>query len=140
MVQKLHNRLQALANLDSNPLSDGLKGIEKESLRVTDNGSLAMSDHPIGLGSALTNKYVTTDFSEALLEFVAPASKTAEHVLSNLVDIHKFAFHHLGQELLWPASMPCHIPPDTKIPLAKYGFSNIGQMKTIYLHVFKVLK
>jgi len=132
LVQKLYNRLQALANLDSNPLSGGLKGIEKESLRVTGNGSLAMSDHPIGLGSALTNNYITTDFSEALLEFVTPASKKAEDVLSNLIDIHKFSFHHLDQELLWPASMPCHIPPETKIPLAKYGFSNIGQMKTIY--------
>ena len=132
LVQKLYNRLQALANLDSNPLSGGLKGIEKESLRVTGNGSLAMSDHPIGLGSALTNNYITTDFSEALLEFVTPASNTAEDVLSNLIDIHKFSFHQLDQELLWPASMPCHIPPETKIPLANYGFSNIGQMKTIY--------
>ena len=132
MVQKLHNRLQALANLDSNPLSGGLKGIEKESLRVTNDGSLSMSNHPIGLGSALTNNYITTDFSEALLEFVTPASKTAEHALSNLIDIHKFTYHHLDQELLWPASMPCHIPPETKIPLAQYGFSNIGQMKTIY--------
>ena len=132
MVQELHNRLQALANLGNNPLSGGLKGIEKESLRITDNGSLAMSDHPAGLGSALTNNYITTDFSEALLEFVTPTSKTAEHALSHLIDIHKFTFHQLDQELLWPASMPCHIPPNTKIPLAKYGFSNIGQMKTIY--------
>ncbi|NQV86529.1 MAG: glutamate--cysteine ligase, partial [Woeseiaceae bacterium] len=34
--------------------------------------------------------------------------------------------------MLWPASMPCRIPPDHKIPLARYGSSNVGQMKTIY--------
>jgi len=28
--------------------------------------------------------------------------------------------------------MPCRIPPDAEIPLARYGKSNVGQMKTIY--------
>ena len=34
--------------------------------------------------------------------------------------------------MLWPASMPCLIPDDDKIPLARYGSSNVGQMKTVY--------
>ena len=33
---------------------------------------------------------------------------------------------------MWPASMPCRIPDDDEIPLARYGSSNVGQMKTIY--------
>ena len=43
------------------------RGIEKECLRVSPEGSIALSAHPAGLGSALTNPYITTDFSEALL-------------------------------------------------------------------------
>ncbi len=132
MAKKFYNRLQALSDSVKNPFSGGLKGIEKESLRVAGDGSLSTLSHPIELGSALTNNYITTDFSEALLEFVTPASKTTEEVLSNLCDIHQFTYHHLDEEFLWPASMPCHMPPDMKIPLANYGSSNIGQAKTIY--------
>ena len=39
---------------------------------------------------------------------------------------------HLGDELLWATSMPCAIGNDADIPIAQYGSSNIGRMKTIY--------
>ena len=110
----------------------GLKGIEKESLRVTPNGELSMLSHPIGLGSALTNRYITTDFSEALLEFVTPAFKTTWETLQCICNIHQYTYSKLDGEMLWPASMPCRIPPDDDIPLARYGRSNVGRMKTIY--------
>ena len=44
------------------------RGIEKESLRIDSNGKISQKSHPLGLGAALTNPYITTDFSEALLE------------------------------------------------------------------------
>ena len=80
----------------------------------------------------MTNRYITTDFSEALLEFVTPASSTTWETLKWVCEIHQFTYAQLGDEMLWPASMPCQIPADPEIPLARYGSSNIGQMKTIY--------
>ena len=113
-------------------LAGGLKGIEKESLRIDGSGRLSQRDHPRGLGSALTNRFITTDFSEALLEFVTPAFQSTWETLRCVCDIHQFTYSELGDELLWPASMPCGIPEDADIPLAKYGTSNVGRMKTIY--------
>ena len=80
----------------------------------------------------MSNRYITTDFSEALLEFVTPAYASTWEALRFLCDIHQFTYERLDDELLWIASMPCQIPPDDKIPLARYGTSNVGQMKTIY--------
>ena len=132
MKQNFEKRLSSIAATGGDLLYGGLKGIEKESLRVADDGHLSMLEHPIGLGSALTNRYITTDFSEALLEFVTPAFSTTWEALRCICDIHQFTYSELGDEMLWPASMPCRIPDDANIPLARYGTSNVGRMKTIY--------
>lgn len=132
LKQNFDKHLNALATAGGNLLYGGQKGIEKESLRVSADGSLSMLDHPVGLGSALTNRFITTDFSEALLEFVTPAFETTWEALHCVCDIHQFTYSQLGEEMLWPASMPCRIPEDDKIPLARYGRSNVAQMKTIY--------
>ncbi len=132
LKQEFHKRLHAVTAAGGDLLYGGLKGIEKESLRVAADGRLSMLDHPAGLGSALTNRFITTDFSEALLEFVTPAFATTWEALHCICDIHQFAYSQLADEMLWPASMPCRIPEDGKIPLARYGSSNVGQMKTIY--------
>ena len=109
----------------------GSKGVEKESLRVSPDGRLSDRRHPRALGSALTNDFVTTDFSEALLEFVTPAFSQTWEALRFLCDIHQFVYANLDDELLWVSSMPCLIA-DGDIPLARYGDSNVGQMKTVY--------
>ena len=41
-------------------------------------------------------------------------------------------YRHLGDELLWATSMPCAIARDADIPLAQYGSSHVGRMKTVY--------
>ncbi len=110
----------------------GRKGIEKEALRVSPNGELSRRLHPAGLGSPLTNKFITTDFSESLLEFVTPAFTHSWETLRFLCDIHQFTFENLDDELLWVASMPCCIASDAEVPLAHYGSSNLGRMKTLY--------
>lgn len=109
------------------------RGIEKECLRVTPEGYIARSSHPPGLGSALTNPYITTDFSEALLEFITPVNNDIDECLTTLDNIHRFTYQNLEfDELLWVASMPCPKEADGEIPLARYGSSNIGQLKTLY--------
>jgi glutamate--cysteine ligase len=132
LKQGFEKRLAAIASADSNALHGGLRGVEKEALRISPDGFLSTREHPVALGSALTNRYITTDFSEALLEFVTPALSTTWEALQCVCDIHQFTYAQLGEEMLWPASMPCLMPRDDGIPLAQYGSSNVGQMKTIY--------
>ncbi len=128
----IKTRLASIESADRRALAGGRKGVEKEALRVTPDGYLAMTPHPAALGSALTNRYITTDFSEALLEFVTPAYTSSWEALQVVCDIHQFTYASIGDELLWPASMPCRVPEGAEIPLARYGDSNVGCMKTIY--------
>lgn len=132
MSKGFDKRLNAIAGAGSGMLAGGLKGVEKESLRVDNGGYLAQTPHPAALGSALTNRFITTDFSEALLEFITPAFGNTWEALRFLCDIHQFTYARLGDELLWTTSMPCRIPADGSIPLARYGTSNVGRMKTVY--------
>lgn len=111
-----------------------LRGLEKESLRVTPEGSMAQTDHPPALGSALTHPHITTDYSEALLEFITEPFADVEPLLAQLDNIHRFTYQQLAsnRERLWPASMPCTLGSDAEIPVARYGSSNSGKMKTVY--------
>lgn len=113
-------------------MTQGLVGLEKETLRVTPDGRVSLSPHPPALGSALTHPHITTDFSEALLELVTPALSDPRAVLDFLRDLHLFVYQHIGDERLWAGSMPCVIGGGTDIPLAEYGTSNAAQMKTAY--------
>lgn len=108
------------------------RGIEKESLRVSPDGYIASTRHPEAIGSALTNKFITTDFSEALLEFITPPVADVRHAIQFLCDLHQFTCGHIGDEIIWSMSMPCMIRSEADIPLAQYGSSNIGRMKTTY--------
>jgi glutamate--cysteine ligase len=126
-------RLAALVNAKAaSALQGGLKGVEKESLRVTPKGLIARSPHPRGLGSALTNEHITTDYSEALIELVTPPFPETWELTQYLCDLHKFVYRHMGDELLWATSMPCAIKGEESIPIAEYGKSNVGTMKTVY--------
>lgn len=128
-------RLQALQQADYVCALRGMRrGIEKESLRVTPDGKIAQTPHPIALGSALKHPNITTDFSEALLEFITPACSTIEETLGWLDCIHAYTYPVLKRqnEKLWVASMPCVLEGDEKIPLAQYGSSHTARMKTIY--------
>ena len=100
----------------------GLKGVEKESLRVTPRGLIAKSPHPRALGSALTNEHITTDYSEALIELVTPAFPETWELTQYLCDLHQFVYLNLpDDELLWATSMPCAIKGDESIPIAQFG-------------------
>ncbi len=111
------------------------RGIEKESLRISPAGDISTKPHPIVLGSALKNPYITTDFSEALLEFITPAFEDIDECLQVLEDVHRFTIQNLSDnELLWVSSMPCPLGDELEIPIAQYGSSNVGKLKTLYRH------
>jgi glutamate--cysteine ligase len=109
-----------------------LRGVEKESLRVTRAGTLAQTEHPRALGSALTHPHITTDYSEALLEFITEPFNRVGSILQQLDRIHRYTYASLEDEVLWSASMPCELGDNTQIPVARYGTSNSGTMKTVY--------
>lgn len=133
MTRRFDKRLAALATLaQPELLRGGLRGVEKECLRVTPDGLVAQTGHPVALGSALTNRHITTDYSEALIEFITPPERNTPATLSFLGDIHQFAWPAIGEELFWPLSMPCRLRGEQDIPIARYGRSNVGRMKSVY--------
>ena len=133
MSDTLTRRLEALLVADAaGTLGHIRRGIEKESLRITPQGTLAQTPHPRTLGSALTHPHITTDYSEALLEFITPAETGVQSPLQFLDRIHRYVYSQLDNELLWVNSMPCRVDRDDDVPVAEYGHSNIGRMKHIY--------
>ncbi len=111
------------------------RGIEKESLRVQPAGALALTPHPAALGSALTHPSITTDFSESQLELVTGVHASVDAALDELTQIHQFTYRTLksvGDEMLWVSSMPCGLPTDENIPVARFGSSNVGRAKSVY--------
>ncbi|MEO5765727.1 MAG: glutamate--cysteine ligase, partial [Casimicrobiaceae bacterium] len=122
------SRLQALSPV----VSTLRRGVEKESLRVRLDGTLATTLHPAGLGSALTHPNITTDFSESQLELVTEVHASADACLEELKLLHQFTYRQIGDETLWCASMPCALPAELDIPVARYGRSNMARAKSVY--------
>lgn len=135
MYKLLNQRINTIRkNNLSDLLKDSKTGIEKESLRVDVNGHISPLNHPTALGSALTHPYITTDYSESLLELITPPCKRAIDAYDYLLDIETFVYQHLDNELLWTTSMPCVLKGGDDIRIADYGSSNAGRMKSIYRH------
>ena len=131
-MSKLQDRLSAFT---PDALRGIRRGIEKEGLRVQPTGGLALTPHPKALGSALTHPLITTDYSESQLELITGAHLGVQQCLDELTEVHQFVHHTLkdsGGELLWASSMPCGLPTDETIPLARYGGSNVGRAKSVY--------
>lgn len=133
MYQLLEKRLSVLFETgQSRLLQDGLIGLEKETLRVGADGKIAQTPHPVGLGSALTHPYITTDYSEALTELITPALPDPLAALNFLSETQAYVYRNIQDELLWATSMPCVVAGETSIPIARYGTSHPGLMKTAY--------
>jgi len=96
------------------------------------DGSLSQAAHPKCLGSPLTHPYITTDYSESLIELITPVCTSATGVIESLHSLHQFVIQNLQNESLWAASMPCILNGEDNIPVANYGNSNIGKMKRAY--------
>jgi glutamate--cysteine ligase len=108
------------------------RGIEKESLRALPGGGLALTPHPIALGSALTHPHITTDYSESQLELITGVHAGVGDCLRELTEIHQAVYRALADERLWVSSMPCGLPADETIPIGRYGSSNVGRAKSVY--------
>jgi glutamate--cysteine ligase len=128
----MSNLQQALSTLAPARLQGIRRGIEKESLRTTDTGALALTPHPAALGSALTHPNITTDYSESQLELITGVHASVEQCLEELTQVHQFTYRALRDEMMWVSSMPCALPADENIPIGRYGSSNVGRAKSVY--------
>ncbi len=128
----MHTKSQALGSLTPSRILGIRRGVEKESLRTLADGSLALTPHPQGLGSALTHPHITTDFSESQLELITGVHASAQACLNELTQVQQVTARALGDEMMWVSSMPCCLPQDDAIPLGQYGSSNVGRSKTVY--------
>ncbi len=108
------------------------RGIERESLRILHSGRPATSDHPLALGSKLTNSNITVDFSEGLVELITEPFYDISSTFSRLTHILGFCSQNLAKdELLLATSMPLTATED-EIKVAHFGTSNSGKMKEVY--------
>ena len=115
--QTLHQHLMAYRHL----LLKGQFGLEKENLRVNHDGSLALTHHPAIFGDKGQNPYITTDFSESQVEMITPPLPSIAEALGFIETLHDVVSAHIGDELLWPQSLPPHLPDEKDIPIARYS-------------------
>ena len=127
-----HTLDRLVSSGDSSLLMGGLIGLEKECLRVSRDGHISQRRHPDALGSPLTHPFITTDYSEALMEFITPPYGDMRQCLDFLRDLQTYAAHRIDDEIIWATSMPCIVDGETQIPIAEYGSSNAGLMKHVY--------
>ncbi|XEC94754.1 hypothetical protein AB6A23_26295 [Paenibacillus tarimensis] len=111
-------------------LRKGTWGLEKESQRVTVTGDLAMTDHPFG--DKMSNPDITTDFAESQLEMITPALPSIEEAYAYLHRIHDEIESGIGDELLWPLSMPPRLPAEEQIRIAEFNGTPEGRAKESY--------
>lgn len=125
--------LSHLAAENAQYLLEFHQGIEKEGLRALEDMSSSLRPHAVGLGHKLTHPYITTDYAENLLEFVTPVFLSNERLLNFVRDIQAYAFEEIADdEYIWPSSMPCLLPDEESIPIADFGSSNTGRLKSLY--------
>lgn len=111
-------------------LLSGNFGLEKEMLRVTEDGHLSHSLHPF----SLNEPNITRDFCENQTEINTPIFKSAGEVVNNLYAytcrINSWLERLSPREYLWPFSNPPYIKDEEDIPVAQ--FHGPQQQKTRY--------
>ncbi|MHA5066807.1 bifunctional glutamate--cysteine ligase GshA/glutathione synthetase GshB [Cetobacterium somerae] len=101
-------------------IKKGRFGIEKESVRVNENGELATTPHPEIFGEKIENPYITVDFSESQIEMITPTVNSVEKAYDFLRNIHEIVATNLKDEYLWSQSVPPILPSEELIPLGKF--------------------
>ncbi len=110
-------------------LLSGNFGLEKEGLRVDENGFMAHSSHPFP-----DNKHIVRDFCENQTEINTPVCAgyhaAVESLAKYTTQIHKTLASSEVNEYLWPFSNPSYIRNEDDIPVAQ--FDGIESSKTSY--------
>lgn len=99
---------------------EGNFGLEKESLRVTEEGFLSHTSHPFG-----DNPNMERDFCENQTELITDVWDSTDGAWQHLAELHRQAVRTLlhldtGKEVLWPFSNPPYVKGEDDIPIAAY--------------------
>lgn len=103
--------------LNNEYIFDGNFGLERETLRISGDGSLAQTPHPFA-----DNKYLDRDFCENQLELITPVCQSIESLMSILKELDNGAKKTLlnSGEYIWINSNPPHINSERDIPIADF--------------------
>ena len=106
-------------------------GLERESLRMTNDAKeISKIAHPPSLGDPLSNRRITMDFAESQLELITPVFSSHKNALHWLEMTMSYVMQKIGNESLWPMSLP---PPFEKdVAIATFGNSQEGITKHLY--------
>lgn len=104
-------------------------GIERESLRIKADGTLAQTPHPFS-----EHKNIDRDFCENQIEIIGDVFTDPLKLNEQLYELQKFINTGLREnnEFLWPFSNPPKIDGEDEVPVASY--SDSLQSKTVYRH------
>ena len=94
----------------------GYFGLERETLRVTSAGRLALSPHPF------KSKRLSRDFCENQLEIITPVCDSVKGALNALGKLDAYARITISKrgETLWLYSNPPYFESEKEIPIAQY--------------------
>jgi len=123
--------IKTRAILNKEDLLYGRFGLEREALRLTPDGKLAGTEHPVAFGDRTKHPYITTDFAEAQIEMITGVHDTLEAVHSELTMINQTVLRSIGDELLWPYSMPPELDWN-EVRIAEYPDSEAGRSARVY--------
>jgi len=118
--------------LNKQDLLVGDFGLEREALRINQNGKLAQTFHPKVFGDRTKNPFITTDFAEAQVEMVTPVCATLEEVHERITLINKIVLREIGDELLWPYSMPPVVEAGENVEIAHFPDTAVGRRARDY--------
>ena len=112
-------------------LLKGEFGLEKESLRVDENGYLSHTPDPFS-----EEEHIVRDFCENQTEINTPVLKSAKEAVDTLekyyVQIQKKLAKLPNREYLWPFSNPPYIRNEDDVPVAKYEGENASKTEYRY--------
>ena len=112
-------------------LLKGEFGLEKESLRIDENGYLVHTPHPFP-----EDEHIVRDFCENQTEINTPVLKSAKEAVDSLekyyVQIQKKLATLPEREYLWPFSNPPYIKNEEDVPVAKFEGENASKTEYRY--------
>ena len=117
--------------LNKADLIEGKFGLEREALRITPAGTVTQTDHPPVFGNRTKHPYIVTDFSEAQVEMVTGVHANVTDAYNELMMINQIVARSIGDELLWPYSMP-PVVDWSKIRIAEYPDTEVGNSARQY--------
>lgn len=104
-------------NLSNKYIFDGCFGLERETLRVTENGALAPTPHPFD-----ECPYIDRDFCENQTELITPVCESIDEMFHELERLDYSARKTLEKqgEYFWLCSNPPRIETEDDIPIARF--------------------